>query len=378
MAIFRNRDRGKVTLPVTQPPRQSAFGMLERWSPLSGADYRLYYALREGVPIIDAAIFKIVRLTGGFTVKCAVPAAQKLLDRELSRIPVGGNRQGISAFTESFLEQLLTCGTALGEIVTDIHSKPVGLFNSPLDNIELRRSENGFDTDIIVHGVDGERKVERRELCLLSVLNPDPGALTGNSMLKGLPFVSGILLKIYESIGENWERAGNLRYTVTYDPGDDPAGKSFAKERARQIADEWSNAMRKGAETRDFVAVGDVKIKVIGSEAGVLDSEVPVRQMLEQIVAKTSLPPFMLGLTWSSTERMSAQQADALTSELESCRRILTPVIIHIAKVILEQAGYADEPEVVWDEITLQDEVEQSRAALYRAQAQKILKDERN
>ena len=378
MAIFRNRDKGKVTLPVTRPPRHSACGMLESWSPLSNADYRLYYALREGVPVIDAAILKIVRLTGGFTVKCGSPAARKLLDRELACIPVGGNRQGISAFTESFLEQLLTCGTALGEIVTDIHSKPVGLFNTPLDNIELRRNENGFDTDIIVRDVDGERKVERKELCLLSVLNPDPGVLTGNSMLKGLPFVSSILLKIYESIGENWERAGNLRYAVTYDPGDDPAGKSFAKERARQIADEWSNAMRKGAETRDFVAVGDVKIKVIGSEAGVLDSEVPVRQMLEQIVAKTSLPPFMLGLTWSSTERMSAQQADALTSELESCRRILTPVITRIAKAVLEWAGFADEPQVVWDEITLQDEVEESKAALYRAQAKKILEDERN
>lgn len=58
---------------------------------------------------------------------------------------------------------------------------------------------------------------------------------------------------------------------------------------------------------RDFVAVGDVDIKVIGADSPVLDSQVPVRQILEQLVARTGIPPFMLGLSWSATERMSAQ-----------------------------------------------------------------------
>ena len=37
--------------------------------------------------------------------------------------------------------------------------------------------------------------------------------------------------------------------------------------------------------------------------------------------------------------------------------------------------GYAEEPEIVWDEISLQDIVEQAHAALYRAQAEKCLAD---
>lgn len=72
---------------------------------------------------------------------------------------------------------------------------------------------------------------------------------------------------------------------------------------------------------RDFVAVGDVDIKVIGADSQVLDSEVPVRQILEQLIARTGIPPFLLGLSWSSTERMSAQQADLLTSEITAIRR---------------------------------------------------------
>ena len=89
------------------------------------------------------------------------------------------------------------------------------------------------------------------------------------------------------------------------------------------IAREWSDAMSAAeqGQIKDFIAVGDVDIRVIGADNQVIDSEVPVRQLLEQIVAKLSLPPFMLGLSWSTTERMSAQQADILTSELDYYRR---------------------------------------------------------
>ncbi len=134
--------------------------------------------------------------------------------------------------------------------------------------------------------------------------------------------------------------------------------------------------MQSGSEIRDFVAVGDVQIKVIGADNQILDSEIPVQQMLEQIVAKTGLPPFMLGLSWSSTERMSSQQADVLTSELEAYRRILTPVIRKVCVVYLNSLGYSCNTKVVWDDITLQDEVELSRAELYRAQAEKIRRGE--
>ena len=72
--------------------------------------------------------------------------------------------------------------------------------------------------------------------------------------------------------------------------------RAYAKERAQQIATEWSRAMRSG-DISDFVAVGDVGIKVIGADNQILDSEVPVRQMMEQIITRLGLPPFILGLS---------------------------------------------------------------------------------
>lgn len=374
MEIFKNRTAPRISAPVTRPAEQRPFGMLDGYVPLGAPQLRLYYALREAVPVIDAAIFKLVRLTGGFTVDCADPGAAEALRAFLAQVPVGGNRQGVAAFLSTYFEQLLTCGTALGEIVTDTAGAPRALFNTPLQDIELRRAANGFDVDLFVRRAGGLRRVPRQDLCLLSVLDPDPGALTGNSLLKGLPFVSGILLKIFESIGANWERVGNLRFAVTYNPRSDAVDRAYAKDRAMQVAKEWGEAMQSGGAVKDFVAVGDVQIKVIGADNQILDSEVPVRQMLEQIVAKTGLPPFMLGLSWSSTERMSAQQADALTSELEAYRRILTPVIDRICRVYLRHLGCTCAPEIRWDDITLQDEVEQSRALLYRAQAAAMTK----
>ncbi len=376
MGIFKNRKVSRVSAPVTQSANRHPFGILDGYVPLAAPQIKLYYALREAVPVIDAAVFKLVRLTGGFKVECDNSAAQTAIDEFIQSVPVGGNRQGLSAFVSSYFEQLLTCGTALGEIVTDTDGMPRALFNAPLDNIELKRNENGFDIDIYTRDGAEFRKVTRPEMCLLSVLNPEPGALTGCSLLKGLPFVSSVLLKIFESIGANWERVGNLRFAVTYNPKNDAVDRAYAKDRAMQVAKEWGEAMQSGSEIRDFVAVGDVQIKVIGADNQILDSEIPVRQMLEQIVAKTGLPPFMLGLSWSSTERMSSQQADVLTSELEAYRRILTPVIRKVCAVYLNSLGYSCNTKVVWDDITLQDEVELSRAELYRAQAEKIRRGE--
>lgn len=373
MRLFKNRQPAKtaVAVPQTLAPA-NPFGMMDNYVPLAVPQMHLYYALREAVPVIDAAIFKIVRLTGGFTVECRDAKAQAALDLFLQNVPVGGNQQGIDAFIATYFEQLLTCGTAVGEIVTDGQGRIAALYNAPLKDIELRRAENGLGIELCVRSGVEAVPVKYPELVMLSVLNPEPGQLTGNSMLKGLPFVSSVLMKIFGAIGTNWERVGNVRFAVTYKPQNDAMDRAYAKDRALQVAKEWGETMRTGGGVKDFVAVGDVQIKVIGADNQVLDSEVPVRQMLEQIVAKTGLPPFMLGLSWSATERMSSQQADTLTSELEAYRRILTPVILQICGIFLRLGGFSAGVRVLWDDITLQDQVELSRARLYDAQAKKL------
>lgn len=99
-----------------------------------------------------------------------------------------------------------------------------------------------------------------------------------------------------------------------------------------------------------------------------------ISEILEQLIAKLGIPPFMLGLSWSTTERMSSQQADILTSELEAYRRYLTPVILRIVNIWAGLEGIAADFKVKWHDINLQDEVELARAELLRAQAKNAVK----
>ncbi len=346
------------------------FGILDRYVPLAKGEFALYDAIREAVPIVDAAIGKIIALTGGFRVECDQPALQNRLEEFLENVPVGSSLYGIETFVAQHLEQLLMYGTSVGEILPTASGGTIGaLHNVPLHNLVIDRDEKTGNASICVKTTDGPKPVPYPQLLVMSALNPKPGQICGNSLLKGLPFVTGILLKIYNTIGINFERVGNVRFAVTYKPSKDAGERGFAKERAAMIAQEWQKAMREstGGRVSDFVAVGDVDIKVIGADNQILDSQVPVRQMLEQIVAKTGIPPFMLGLHWGTTERMSSQQADMLTSELWAYRRQLTPIIKKIGNLWLRMQGSTDNCRVIWQEISLQDEVEVANAAYTRA-----------
>ncbi|MCC8073251.1 MAG: serine/threonine protein phosphatase [Clostridiales bacterium] len=350
------------TSSVSSHPYQN----LSSYFPM-GIQERIYAQLREAVPILDVAVDKIVRLTEGFSFETGNDSLNEQMNAYFADINVGGNQRGINSFISNYLNQLLTFGTAIGEIVMD-ENGIYALYNSELADLELKRSQNGIDVEFYNSGI----AVKYPQLILYSVLNPQPGELCGTSLLRGLPFISDILMKIYNTIGQNWEHAGNLRYAVICKP-DDSAGYDAA-ERANSVASAWKDAMD-SKSVKDFIAVGDVSVKVIGSDNLMLDSEIPVKQLLEQIVAKTSLPPFMLGLSWSSTERMSTQQADILTTELESYRRILTPVIMKIGNMYLSLNGYSENAGVVWNDITLQDECDHAKAQLYTAQAEKIRKE---
>ena len=367
MLGFRKKEQAAALSVQTRPPEQFHLGVS---GPAGPGERALYRALRESVPIIDAAVSKLRRLLGSFEVQCADPVAQEELRQFLEDVPVGAVGHGVDAFLSVYFEELLTYGNAVGEMVLS-GGQVAALYNASLDSVEL---EHAGPLGVKVTVWDGGKKrcCPYPELLLISTLNPDAGAVRGTSLLRGLPFVSEILLKIYKTLGVNWERLGNVRFAVTCKP--DPSGM-YAGERARQMANEWQRAMR-GGEVSDFVAVGDVSIKAIGADNQILDSEVPVRQMLEQIVAKLGVPPFLLGLSWSSTERMSSQQADMLTSELDAYRRVLTPVIRRICRTWLALAGYDPQCHVEWEEITMQDEVDHANARYLNAQARKLEREE--
>lgn len=352
--------------------KRAPFRLENQYVPLSRGEMQLYRSLRQSLPILDAAIDKLVRLTGGFSVSCPVPAAERQLQNFLDTVPCGRGQQGIGSFLTSYLDSLLTYGRAVGEMVVSGGQLRAVLWG---DVAQIQVQEGASPLDYTICGPDENGVMQPlpfQNLLLFTTLHPEPENPYGVSLLRSMPFLADILLKIYTTIGTNWERAGNVRYAVVCKPGSDAMDAMSAGERAEQIAQQWSHAMQDTVDgtVRDFVAVGDVSIRVIGEGSPILDAEVPVRQLLEQLVAKTGLPPFMLGLSWASTERMSTQQADMLTSELWSYRRAVTPVLRQICQMWLRLNGYGCKPEIVWEDISLQDLVEEAKAAYYNAQTE--------
>lgn len=346
------------------------FAALDGYVPLQNGEIRLYRAIREAVPVVDAAVVKLVRLCGGVSVRCRDRRAQDGLDRFLCTVPTGRGQRGIQSFLDCYLDSMLTCGRAVGEIVPDRSGRDIAaVLCGNISQVEIREGDNPLDFALCARGEDGTiRPLPRQELLLFTPFQPEADSPYGVSMLRSMPFLTEILLKIYQTIGLNWERVGNVRFAVVCRGEND----GMAEERCRRVAKEWSAAMQSGRDgaLRDFVASGDVEIRVIGADNQILDSEVPVRQILEQLVARTGIPPFLLGLSWSSTERMSSQQADIMTSEIDAIRRDLTPVVERICELWLRLHGYDSRLEVVWDVVNLQDEETLARAALYRAQAE--------
>ena len=370
--------RREPAAPVVQVRRSEGhpFGVLDRYTPLGGGSVELYRAIREAVPVVEAAVWKLVRLCGGVRPVCRQADAQAQLDAFWQSVNTGWGQRGMQAFLDRYLDDLFTCGHALGEIVLTGDGRDVAaVLCADPDQVEAREGDSPLDFRLCRREVGEPRELPWQDLLLFTPFQPTSDSPFGVSLMRSMPFLAGILLKIYQAVGQNWERAGNLRFAVICRPGEDEG--AFAQERCAQIAQEWSAAMQAGKEgtVRDFVAVGDVEIKVIGADSPVLDSEVPVRQILEQLVARTGIPPFMLGLSWSSTERMSAQQADLLTSEITAIRRSLEPAVRRVCRLWLRLHGWSEDLEVEWEDINLQDLVEEARAELYHAQAEQIRKE---
>ena len=360
--ILPDRDCGSC---LTLPP---VAGPLEK---------ELFDRLRYAVPVIDAAIMKIIRLTGGFRLVCSDERFQEQLDRFCENVPVGLTGTSLGCFADAFLDSMLTYGSAVGEIVIDEEGRRIaGLWNGDTTSTTVSAGASPFERRYAVRRQDGSlREVAHPERILYASLT------NGHSLLRGLPAISSILLRIYQCIGQNYDRAGNVRYAVTYKPQNGASDIASTREHAMQIAREWADGMNsaKCGRVKDFVAVGDVDIRVIGADNKLFDTNVPVRQIMEQIVSKLSIPPFLLGLNWSSTERMSSQQADILTSELDYYRRLLTPVLRSIGDAYLCSTGAEAVCSVEWDNINLQDESVLAEARLKNAQAREIeLRIEKN
>ena len=83
----------------TREEESHPFGALNGYVPLKTGEIALYRTIREAVPIVDAAVGKLVRLAGG--VKVTADEGQRELEEFLRTVNTGRGQRGIQSFLDA-------------------------------------------------------------------------------------------------------------------------------------------------------------------------------------------------------------------------------------------------------------------------------------
>lgn len=179
------------------------FGVLDGYVPLRNGEIALYRAIREAVPIVDAALIKLIRLVGGVRVQCGDPRAQEGLERFLRTVPTGRGQRGVQSFLDCYMDSLLTCGRAVGELVLDPDGREVAaLLCGNAADLEIREGDSPLDFTLCARRENGQiEELPCQELLLFTPFQPETDSPYGVSLLRSMPFLTGILLKIYQATG---------------------------------------------------------------------------------------------------------------------------------------------------------------------------------
>jgi len=336
---------------------------------------KVYKQMRDGVPIIGVGIQNLRRLIGVPKIIVGAPNSrrQKEWDNWAKTVKVGKVGKGFGTFISSFVDGMIQNGFSTAEIVpyrsrTDIYA----LLPIVAENVVVRNTED--PTELILaerQPMEPEPVVYPvQDWIIYTAYEAEPENPYGKGLLTGLPFIADILLTIFYATGRNWERFGDLKYSLGFEFPQGTKAEDATKF-IEQAQKSWSEAMKKTREgkVQDFFG-SFVKVSVIGADAKQLEMEVPARTLMEQIVAKTGLPPFVFGFSWAARETMTKTQADFLTSLIDDWRDMVNPGVSHVVEWWLKFRGYPLDYDIQWDEVTLADIEGLANAELTNARAE--------
>jgi hypothetical protein len=152
MGIFKKPKEAPAKAVQIRSAERHPFGMFDSYVPLGGGEIKLYRSIREALPVVDAAIMKVIRLTGGFTAVCADKRAERELNRFSRTVDTGRGQRGIDAFLSAYLDSMITCGRAVGEIVTRGNADIAALLCGNVADVQIR--EGGTPLDFTLCGYD--------------------------------------------------------------------------------------------------------------------------------------------------------------------------------------------------------------------------------
>ena len=335
---------------------------------------QLLAQFRRNIPVLNRA----VDILSGFVGCPAIVSDSEALATELEtwsdNIAFGYVGRGLGSFLRDHLAQALVYGYAVGEMEIAPGRNEVSRLWSYLSTSCGFRSQPDGAIDVLQQS--GSRQLTLDPLSVLITSHAISGTNPrGESLFYALPLVCQVWQEILYAFRSTWRRNGIPTFHTNWQPPDgfnDPDG-SVATTVVTAMTTQFNEAMRSqvmDGRAKDFFSSGKITISSIGADAPVLDIQVSKRQIVEEIVVATGIPPWMLGYSWSTTERLSQQQADMLVSTIESLRRELEPAGRKLVEMQVRLAARKGAWDLVWPDVSLQDSVEQARGELFAAQAE--------
>lgn len=419
MKLFSRRRKKEPDLPSKTQFRQTdAQGLMTPWF----QDYHLrkvsgdfYEALREGIPIIDAGIRRLISLDGTIKIIGDNMEIVKALEDFNLNVPVNDTQTGIHAFLENVSNETFEQGNGIAEFIVSKDMKdivelrvadskdivfrrndqdraepwyryPGNTLSTPFsrpESIAQRILSSTFSQSTWLRGMQEEKlNLSNKLMFSINNENTDP---YGVSVMRSMEFVSKILMTIQNSILNVWERLGDPSFHVKYKRKGKLDGDKLEARRSA-IATEFNTAVTAKREGRsaDFInaldADSDITIEIIGADGKVLDMAVPGRHVLEQVVSKLGLPAWMLGLYWSTTERMAVMEIEAALQDAKIRNLTKLPQFIKLFSVFLRLRGFkwnsvttdTKKPGdwgIIFETPNLRDLVAQAQARFLNAQA---------
>ena len=331
-----------------------------------------YEILREGIPIIDAAIRRLISLNG--TIKIIgdnMPLVKELEDFCLY-VPVNDMQKGIHAFLENSSNETFEQGFSISEFIATKDRKDIASLRvADSKNIIFRKNTENkaepwyrsgvlissnytlpgsvieqiinarYGQTISYNGID-EIKLNLDNKLYFSINNENTNPY-GVSIMRSLEFVAQILVTIQNSIKFSAERFGSPMHHV-HRKGKFPGNADpVAEQRKLQIDFNTVISSKLKGQTADLVTVGgpdsEVSVKVIGGEGQILTFDIQLRHLLEQIVSKTNLPAWLLGVYWSTTERMATLEIEAALADAKIRQFAMLPEFIRLFSTFLKLRG---------------------------------------
>lgn len=373
-----------------------------------------YEGLREALGILDGALCRLVTVDGIIGVEGGNDKLVQTIQRELiDNIPVSDLQGGLQAFYSGQGNELYEQGFTVGEMIMDRRGRElVGLrvadskgvlfqrdhsgllqtwYQPPMPNARGRR--DGTDAvETVMRNTVQQHSVSviqgkgytllTPERMVYSVFNPENDQPYGVSLLRGIEFVSQILLKMHNATGQAWERFGDPVFHVNYKTKNRALKDDALETRRQKLANSLAAALtaKKGGNSADFVtAVGaddDITVTIIGSEGQALEIEMPARHLLEQMLAKFGLPAWMLGMQFSTAERMADNQAEVVLQESKTRFAARTPGLNRLVETWMRGRGLTWRPgdwQLVQHLPNLRDELKRAQAGFLNAQTQMML-----